>query len=92
MIRCCHDRFDALVHADIPQFDFATATATYKLTLTTTLQVHICDPLLVLLPNFDHGSGGLLALVVDPNSPITESSDKNITFDLVRCQRSDAGS
>ena len=44
----------ALVHPNIPELDFATATAAYELALATTLKVNVCYPLTVLFPDFNH--------------------------------------
>jgi len=53
--------------------------------------MYVGNPLLVLLPDFDHGSGRLLSLIVNTDRTITEASDKDIAFDLIRCQGGDAG-
>jgi hypothetical protein len=54
--------------------------------------MHIGDPLLVFFPDLYHGSSRFLALVVYADSPVSETGDKNITFDLVRSKRSNARS
>jgi hypothetical protein len=92
MVRCCQDRLHTLIHTDVPQFDLATATAAHEFALTTSLQMHVGDPLLVLFPDLDHGSCRLLPLVVDSNSTITETGHEDITLYLIRGEGCDAGS
>jgi hypothetical protein len=92
MVRCGHDRLHALVHANVPKFDLATAAAAHEFALTTSLQVHVGDPLLVLFPDLDHGSSGLLALVVNSNSTIAKTGYKDITLYLIRGKGGNAGS
>jgi hypothetical protein len=45
--------------------------------------MHVGDPLFVLFPDFDHGSGGFLTLVIHSNGTVTESGNKDVAFDLV---------
>jgi hypothetical protein len=85
------DRLYTSIHAKVPELDLATATAAYELALSASLEVDIVYPLFMLLPHFDHGSGRLLPLIVDSNSTVTETGNENVTFYLVRRQRSDAG-
>jgi len=90
VVRGCLDRLHALIHAYIPKFDLTTATPTYEFALTATLQMDVGDPLSVLFPHFHHGSSRFLPLVIDSDSAITKTSNKNITFYLIRRQGSDA--
>lgn len=83
---------DTLIHPYIPQLHLTASTATDELSLTAALQVYVCNPLLVLFPDLDHGGCRLLALIVNTNGTITKPSNKDITFDLVRCQGGNAGS
>lgn len=86
MISCGLYGSHTSIHANIPQFDFSTSTAADKLTLSAALQVNIGNPLLMLLPHFDHGTRRLLALIVNSHSSVTKTSNKHITLDLVRGQ------
>jgi hypothetical protein len=52
--------------------------------------VHVCNPLLVFFPDFDHGGCGLLALVVDADCAVAEAGNEYVAFDLVRGERCDA--
>jgi hypothetical protein len=92
VVCCCHDRLHTLVHANVPKLDLATAAAAHEFALTTSLQVHVGDPLLVLFPDFDHGSGRLLALVVNSNRTIAKTGYKDITLYLIRREGGNAGS
>jgi hypothetical protein len=90
IIRSGLDGLDRLVHANVPEFDFAVAAAADEFALAAALEVHVCDPLLVFFPDFDHGCCGLLALVVDADGAVAEAGDEDIAFDLIRGQRCDA--
>lgn len=78
------------IHSYVPQLDFSASTAADQLSLTAALQVHVRDPLLVFFPDLDHGSCGFLALIVYTNGTITETSNEDVAFDLVRRQRRNA--
>lgn len=82
---------DTLIHTDVPKLDLAVAAARHEFTLTTTLQVHIRNPLFMLLPYLDHGCRRFLALIVHTNRAIAEACNENIAFDLIRGERCDAG-
>jgi hypothetical protein len=83
VVGCGHNCLYAPIHTNVPELDLTTPTATDELALAASLQMHIRNPLLVFFPYFDHGRGGLLALIVDANGTITKSSDKNVSFYLV---------
>jgi len=53
--------------------------------------VDVGDPLLVLTPNFDHGSGGLESLVEDTHCSVTEAGDENISRNLIGCKGCNTG-
>lgn len=78
--------FDTAVHPNVPQLHFAAPAATDELSLSATLEMHVCNPLFVFFPNLHHGSCGLLARIVHADSSITKSCDKDVTLDLVRRQ------
>ncbi len=88
MVGCCLDCFYTAVHADVPELDFAAAAPADEFALSAALEVDVGDPLFVLFPDLDHGCGGLLALVVDADCSVAETSYKDIAFDLVGCQGS----
>lgn len=90
MVCCRLYGLHTAIHSYVPQLDFSASTAAHELSLTAALQVYICNPLLVFFPDLDHGSCRFLALVVHTNGTITETSNEDIAFDLVRCQRGDA--
>lgn len=77
------DCLDALIHTDVPEFYFAVTTTGDELALTSTLQMDVRDPLLVLLPDLDHGCCRFLALVVNADGAIAKACDENVAFDLV---------
>jgi len=80
------DGLNAAVHANVPELDFAIAAPGDKLALSAALEVHVGDPLFVLFPNLDHGSGRLLALVIDAHGAVAEAGDEDVAFDLIRCE------
>lgn len=77
------DGFDRLVHANVPEFDFAIAASGDELALSTALEVYVCDPLFMFFPHFDHCCCGFLSLIVDTDGAIAEPSYEDIPFDLV---------
>lgn len=84
-------RPDTLIHPDIPQLNFAIPTPGDQLTLPTALQVHIGDPLSVLLPALHHCGGGFLALVVDADGAVAEAGNEDVAFNLVGGEAGYAG-
>lgn len=91
MVCCRLDGLYTAIHSDVPQLDFSAPTTADQLSLTTTLQMHVCDPLLVFFPDLHHCSCGLLTLIVNTDGTVAEPSNENIAFDLIRCQRGNAG-
>jgi hypothetical protein len=85
----CLNCLYTLIHAYVPQFDFAASTTADQLTLTPSLEVHISDPLPMLFPYFDHRCCWLLSLVVYSNGAISKSGDEHVAFDLIRRQGCD---
>ena len=82
-VLCCPDRLYAAVHPYVPQLDFATSAPADELSLAATLQMNVCDPLLVLFPDSHQGSLGFLALIVHANGTVTESSNEDVSFNLI---------
>lgn len=80
------DSLDALVGADIPELDLAAPATAHQLALPTALDVHVSDPVLVLLPHLNHGTGRFMALVKDTNGPITIAGDEKVALNLIRRQ------
>ena len=76
------DGMYALVHANVPELDFAATASAYEFALAATLEVDICDPLAVLFPDFNHCHGRFQTLVVDANRAVAEASDEDLALDL----------
>ena len=51
-------RGDRVIETQVPQADFAVATAGDELAEAAALHVHVGDPLLVVAPDFDHRGCG----------------------------------
>lgn len=81
---------DFIFHADVPEFNLSTATATNELSHSTALHVHVRDPLLVCAVHLHHGRNRPFALVKDPHFAVSETGDKNMTCYLIRGQGCDA--
>lgn len=52
------DGRNGVIHAQVPESDFAIAAARDQLAETASLHVDVCNPLLVFAPYLDHGRGG----------------------------------
>lgn len=83
----CRDRSDAFIPSNVPQLDLAVPTSRHELALSSTLEMNIRHPCLVLFPNMHKRRLGLLALVVQPKSTVTKPGDEKVSLDLIRCQR-----
>lgn len=86
----CVNGGQGLRHSKIPQPDFPISAARDKFSKTTSLHVDIRDPLLMVTPDLDHGRSWLEPLIENTNGSIAESSDKNVTGNLIRGQRRNA--
>lgn len=74
-----------LSHSKIPQTNLSVATTRDQFPQPTALHVDIRYPLFMLTPHFHHGSCRFKTLIEDAHSPVAESSNKNVTRNLVRC-------
>jgi hypothetical protein len=74
-----------MVHAKIPESNLAVAAAGNELAQAATLHMNICNPLFVFTPDLDHRSGRLQSLIEDSDGSVTESSNKDITSNLIGC-------
>lgn len=73
-----HYLLNGLLHPDIPQFDLAVPTPRHELSVTSTLQMHISDPLLVLAPAPCHCHGGFQALVEDADGAVAVAGAEDV--------------
>lgn len=77
-----------IVHSEIPQSYLAVSTTWDELPHATTLHMYVCDPLLMITPDFDHCCGGFETLIEYTNCSVSKPSNKNIAGDLIRGQGS----
>lgn len=85
------DRAHWTVMSKIPYLDLSVATAADELSSTSSLQMYVGDPLLVVPPYFDHRLSWPIPLIVNPHRTIPETSHQDVARDLIRSQRGDAG-
>ncbi len=90
-ILCGIDCLNRRIHPQIPQPDFAIAAARYQLSHSTSLHVYFRNPLLMFSPHFNHGNGGLQALIEYTNCAVSKSGNEDIARNLIGRQRRDAG-
>lgn len=74
------------VPPEIPESNLTVAAPGDELPDTTPLDMDICDPLLVLTPNFDHRGGGLQPLIENTDSTVAKASNEDVAGDLIRSQ------
>ena len=85
------NRVQRLILPDIPKLDLAVPTATDQLAESTTLHVHVGDPLLMVAPDFDHRHCRTQALVEDADGTVAITANEHISGYLVGGERGYAG-
>ena len=75
-----------VIFPDVPQLHLSIPRPTDQLPETTTLHVHVGDPLFVLSPTSNHGECGLLAGIKDADGAVAVTGAEDVTSDLVRGQ------
>ena len=71
---------DFVFPSQVPELDFAVATAGDEFAETAALHVHVCDPLVVFAPDADHLCGRFEPLIEDADGAIAVAGNEGRPF------------